>query len=57
MKSDKLHPMQLAQVARDTESWYQYLIQANEDRRRRGLPEFIPSYELAEKLAKRKFKL
>lgn len=49
----KNHPVIVGQVARDTEAWYQWLVQNNEQRRARGLPEFEPSYELAETLALR----
>jgi len=43
-------PMLSGQYARNVESTYQSLVENNESRRKRGLPEFMPSYELAEKI-------
>ena len=38
------------QIQRDTEAMYQSLVADNERRKARGLPEFTPSYEAAERI-------
>lgn len=38
------------QHARDVEAIFRALVEDNERRRQRGLPEFTPSYELAENI-------
>lgn len=42
-----------AQLDRDAEALYQELIENNERRKERGLPEFTPSLELAYKILKK----
>jgi hypothetical protein len=40
----------ISRMARDVEAVYQDLVQDNQNREDRGLPEFTPSYELAEQI-------